>query len=166
MFTSPTSTPTTTPVPAHKSSVIGAAVGGTVAGIFLITLTIFGIFFCRRRRLRRQKEENIRQQLEQKPVPFNPVHSPSVDALLGTATRMSQLDLTPRRSMHKSYPEQQTFVDVSVPSVPSSYYPNTDHGGAEADIAAVPALLARLNNIISRLPQETEGKPPNYVDRT
>ena len=110
--------------------------------------------YVRKRQKRKREEEYIRQELESRAVPFETTASQATPQMVQSSKAEFVREVQPL-----------TYGPASVASIQSSYDPSTAFGARDDDVAAVPALLARLNHIMERLPRaagETGEEPPRY----
>ena len=131
--------------------------GGLAALILGIIATII---FVKRQRVRAQAR--VRQEMEFKPRPFGPeIGEPRSYENKHSLTPC--FSLAPPRTFTKG---TRANLSVETPgTAPSmSGYTSSYEPGAE-DVSAVPALLARLNNILSRYPRTMGEDPPEYNER-
>lgn len=188
---SPTSTPPSNTVipPVKAKSHAGAIAGGIVGGVVLL-LILTGIFLVLRRRHQQLSEHRVREMMETQPVPFvstgdNLQAPPTVVSELATSTLSSSSALpsklrlsqpaSPGTDTYTTVPDHDFYIlpaasadalgpGISTPSHDRLPLAATEDREGTIDLAAVPALLGRLNNILARLPQSEAGAPPRYQD--
>lgn len=148
----------------NHNAVIGAVVGSVIGGLVLICIVVATIVVTRRRHARTQ-QDRIREKLEFTAVPF----SIDVDQIVPNGhPHPPSAASSPPTSEKVGVLEPQLLVQeprtAGQPSNPHSN-PPTNYS-AETDIS-VPALLARLTDLISGLPRgaNLNEAPPQYDER-
>lgn len=138
----------------------GAIAGGVVGSCAVICLAI-AITIVMTRRHRREARD--RQKLEYAPVlDRHPVSQVGRITPFVSAAPLHQNNAAQVRkgAGHPHAPG----AHGPTPNLPPSYMTglSTQSPETDSDLTVVPALLARVNNILSRLPRGTDEGPPDY----
>lgn len=137
--------------------------GSVIGGLVLICIVVATIVVTRRRHARTQ-QDRIRKKLEFTAVPFSVEVGQIVPS--GHPNLPSAASSPPTPEKAGVFEPQRLVQEPETAGQPSNPHSNPPTNySAETDISSVPALLARLTDLISGLPRGANEAPPQYDER-
>ena len=170
-FTAVISSPADTHVPDDQATghsvPVGAIAGGVVGSCAVICLALAIMVLMARRRRRQVQDLALRRKIDCQCTPVLGEHSVSQ---IGHVTPfVSTVPLHQNGSLQSNVVRKgATYAQTTgAPGLPANSPPSymefsAQSAETDSDLTVVPALLARVNNILSRLPRGTDDGPPDY----